>query len=103
MVYKYRIDCWIPPRSGYEVISYNNTTKKIKSALKVIFGQSFNVDKAVDAFNKNLEGLIPECLIVESDKPFNSNQNEIDTEIQKRYPGAVIVAHHILEAVPITN
>lgn len=101
MMYRYRVDCWIPPKSGFDLADFHKATKKIKTALKVLFGEGTNTDRALDAFNKGHEGMVLESLVIESDKRFEDNLDEIKDGIEKRFPGAIIVSHQMLEAVPV--
>lgn len=99
MLYRYRVDCWIPPRSGFDLAEFHDATRRIKHALKILFGRGVATERAVEAFSSGHSGMVLESLIIESDKPFEKNVEEIEQGIQKRFPGAEIVSHQILEAV----
>lgn len=100
MIYRYRVDCWVPPRSGFDLAEFHNATERIKKALKVLFGKETATERAVDVFNSGHEGMVLESLVVESDKPFKENEKEIKQSIQKRFPEAEIISHQIIDAVP---
>ena len=99
MIYRYRVDCWVPPKSGFDLADFHVATKRIQEALKVLFGQNDRVMAALKNFSKGHEGYIVESLVIESDKPYEDNIEEIKEGIQERFPGAEIISHQILEAV----
>jgi hypothetical protein len=100
MLYRYRVDCWVPPRSGFDLAEFHDATRRIKQALKILFGRGTATERAVDAFSSGHEGMILESLVIESDKPFKDNETEIKQGIQKRFPGAEIISHQMIDAVP---
>lgn len=100
MLYRYRVDCWVPPRSGFDLAEFHEATRRIKQALKVLFGLGTATEHAVNAFSSGHEGMVLESLVIESDKPFKENEKEIKQGIQKRFPGAEIVSHQMIDAVP---
>lgn len=101
MIYRYRVDCWINPRSGFDLAEFSSITKKIKKALSVLFSGSSIPERAINAFSKNHEGMVLESLIIDSDKPFKENIEEIKDKIQKRFPGSEVISYEMIEAVPV--
>lgn len=101
MVYRYRIDCWVNPKSGFELAEQNSFMVKFKSLVKDLFSNNPPFQEAVDKFGKNYEGMVLQSLTVETDKPYEEAEEEIITEIKKKLPEAIIVSHTILKLIKV--
>ena len=100
MLYRYRIDCWVYPKSGFELAEQNGFMDKFKKLVGDLFSNNTSVQDAVDNFGNKYEGMILQSLIIESDKNYEDNEDEIITEIRKRIPEAIIASHTILTSEP---
>ena len=99
MIYTYRVDCWVSPKSGFDLAEKNKFLKKFKNALRDMLSENIPFQRALENFGKKYEGMVLESVIVETDKIYEDNEEEILSEIKKRYPGAVACSHTILKLV----
>lgn len=103
MLYQYQVNCWIHPKSGFDLSNYHKVSKKITAAMKSLFNDEDSedyVEEAINELSRKHEGMILIPLIVDSDKPYEKNTKEIERGIKKKFPDAIIDSHHILDAVP---
>lgn len=97
MIYKYYVDCWVNPKSGFDLAEFSKATKKIKK----IVGKLFNFhqpEKIIDKFRSGHENMVIERLVIMSDKPYEDNIEEINEKIQKQFPGAEIISYQELKS-----
>lgn len=94
-LYRYRVDVWIRPISGFELAKFHAAAKEIRNLFST--HKDFNSLEKADKFYKNHKGMILEFLIIETDKPYHENEKEIETAIKERFPGAEIIAHYRLK------
>lgn len=93
--YRYRVDVWIRPRSGFELADFHAAAKRIRNLLSTHKGPK--ALEKVDKFYEQHKGMVLEFLVIETDKPYAENEKEIEEAIEKRFPGAEIIAHHQLD------
>ena len=99
MLFTYRVDCWVPPKSGFKLAEQNRFLREFKKAIKALLSDNEPFQNALENFGKNHEGMILESVIIESDKMYEDNEEEIILEIKKKHPGAIVVSHCILKLV----
>ena len=99
MLYRYRVDCWVNPKSGFELAEQNTFMFKFKKLIGELFSNNPPFQKAISSFSKNYEGMVLQSLIIESDKLYEENEEEIVAEVKKKYLEAIIVSHTILKLV----
>ena len=90
MPYKYLVQCWIHPRSGFDVAKKSRIMELFRSIMKETFSDDARVDTTIEKFNRTHEGLVLEPFIVESDIKINDPEKEILPEIQKTHPEATV-------------
>jgi hypothetical protein len=98
MLYTYRVDCWVNPKSGFELAKQNKYLARFKKVIRALFSENQPFQKALDSFGKNYEGMVLESLIIETDQLYEDSQVEIESEIKRKYPEAIIISHTILKA-----
>ena len=97
MIYRYRVDCWVYPKSGFELAEQNGFMSKFKRLIGDLFSNNPSVQEAVESFGNKYEGMVLQSLIIESDKSYEENEDEITAAIKKKIPGAIIVSHTMLK------
>ena len=90
MTHKYLVQCWITPRSGFDIVKKNRVLEFFRSVVSEALSDEYRAEESIRNFEESHEGLILEPIIVESDTEVMNAQKEILPEIQKVYPGAVI-------------
>lgn len=102
MVYKYLVQCWITPRTGFDLAKKSHIMQLFKSIMEETFPDDVKVEDAVKRFAESHDGLILEPLVIESDTEVIDFQKEILPEIQKTYPEATIFScEKMPEFIPI--
>ena len=99
MLFTYRVDCWINPKSGFELAKQNKFLTRFKKVVRALFSENQPFQKALDSFGKSYEGMVLESLIIETDQIFENNEEEIVAEIKKKHPEAIIISHTIMKLV----
>jgi hypothetical protein len=97
MLFTYRVDCWVPPKSGFDLAEQNHFMREFKKAIKTLLSKNKPFQSALENFGKNHAGMVLESVIIESDKMYEDNEEEIISEIKKKYRGAIIISHCILK------
>lgn len=101
MPFKYLVQCWITPRSGFDIIKKNRIMEFFRAVVSEALSDESRVAESIKKFEESHEGLILEPLIIESDMEIVGVQRELLPEIRKTYPGAVIFScNRISESVP---
>ena len=90
MPIKYLVQCWITPRTGFDLAKKNRIMSLFKSIMEETFPEDVNVEDAMRKFSESHDGLILEPLVIESDTEIVDPKKEVLPEIQKKYPEAVI-------------
>jgi hypothetical protein len=97
MLYTYRVDCWVNPKSGFELAKQNKFMARFKKVVRLLLSENQLFQKALDNFGRSYEGMVLESVMVETDKMYEDNQQEIEVEIRKKYPEAIIISHTIMK------
>jgi hypothetical protein len=90
MPFKYIVQCWITPRSGFDLAKKGRIAQLFRSVMRDTFSDDKKVETAINNFEKTHEGLVLESLTVETDTEIIDPDSEILPEIRKKYPEAVI-------------
>lgn len=101
MTYTYRVDCWVNPKSGFELAKQNKFLDRFKKVIRALFSENKSFQSALDTFGKSYEGMVLESLIIETDQIYEDNQQEIESEIKKKYPEATIISHTIMKLAKV--
>jgi hypothetical protein len=103
MKYKYLVQCWITPRSGFDIVKKNRITELFRSIIADTFSDDKHAEESVKNFERSHEGLVLEPLVVESDTVIVDAEKEILPEIQKTYPGAIIFSCEKIPELVVTE
>jgi hypothetical protein len=101
MIYRYRIDCWVNPKSGFELAEQNTFMLKFKKLIRDLFSNNPPFQEAIDKFGNKYDGMVLQSLIVETDKIYEDSEEEIIAEIKKKMPEAIIISHTILKLIKV--
>lgn len=101
MVYRYRIDCWVNPKSGFELAEQNTFMSKFKKLVRDLFANNPPFQEAIDKFGAKYEGMVLQSLIIETDKTYEESEKEIIKEIKRKIPEAIIISHTILKLIKV--
>lgn len=75
-MYQYRIDCWVPPKSGFDLAKKAQFVSTIQSIFESMEADSpEQVEELRNTFNKFLEegeGCVLDTIVIETDTPINS-------------------------------
>lgn len=93
-MHNYLVQCWIRPRSGFDITQKNKVLREFRERLREAFPGDEKVSKALDKFERNHEGMILEPFMIESDAPVKNPEKEILPEIRKDYPEAELLTCH---------
>lgn len=97
-MFYYKVDCWVPPRSGFDIVKKNQAFEFIKSiADKLSTGSAEKIEELLNDLKKNSEGLVLKTFTLESDSLVHSPEAEFLEEIQKEYPEAKIASWDQIE------
>jgi len=97
MLFTYRVDCWVRPRSGFDLAKKNSSLSFIKKFATTFEGPFNNTFKdLISSFEKVSEGYVIKSLKLESDSLVTSLEKELLPEIQKEYPEAKIISWSML-------
>ena len=97
MLYTYRVDCWVNPKSGFELAKQNKFLARFKKVVRALFSENQPFQSALDKFGKNYEGMVLESLIIETDQMYEDLESEIVAEIKNKHPEAIIISHTIMK------
>ena len=103
MFYTYRVDCWVNPKSGLDLAEQNKFLMKFKKALSTLLTDNKPFQRALCNFGKNHEGMVLESLIVETDKLYEDNEEEITKSVKEKYPEAILSSHTILKLEKVSS
>jgi hypothetical protein len=92
-MYTYRVDCWVNPKSGLDLSEQNRFLIKFKKMMSSLLPENNQFQKALDNFAADIEGMVLESIIVESDVVYEKNEKEIINAIRRKRPEAVIASH----------
>jgi len=90
MIHKYLVQCWIAPKSGFDIVKKNRIMEFFRSVAYEVLSGEKHAEESIKSFEESHEGMILEPLIVESDVEIIGVQKELLPEIRKTYPGAII-------------
>lgn len=94
---RYLVQCWIKPQSGFDLARKNRIMKMLRELMSTNTPDDAELEKAVEAFEKEHEGYILEPIVLESDKEVTDAEKELMPEIRKTYPEAKLFS---MEPVP---
>jgi hypothetical protein len=101
MQYRYLVKCWVRPQSGFDLARKNKIMNLFKSFLSEAFSERESIDKAVEEFEKEHDGMVIEPLVIETDSAITDAEVQILPEIQKAYPDAVLLSvERIKDKIP---
>lgn len=96
-MYYYKVDCWIPPRSGYDLMKKNKALQFIESIADTLSDKKKEKFKELlKNFEDQSDGMIIKTFILESDKPVIAPKNEFLKEIKKECPQAKLSSWELL-------
>ena len=97
-MYQYRIDCWVPPKSGWDLLKKNEFIKTVESTFESMEeDQPEKTEEIKQLFNKFIEegeGYVLDTIIIESDTPIqsiNECEQKIMPLIRQKNPYAKLV------------
>lgn len=103
MVFRYRVFCWIPPKSGFDLAEHNKYLSQIKKTIPILFNGNKEIEDIFNSINEKYKGMILETLVIDSDERYEDNVEEIESEVQRKYPGSIIVHHEMVDAYKVEN
>lgn len=92
MPFKYYVECWVYPRSGFDIARKNKIIHLFKKVLFDMLPQKEEIESIVEKFCKEHDGLILEPLVLESDTEITNPEKELMPEIRKKHPEARLVS-----------
>ncbi len=101
MIYTYRIDCWVTPKSGFDLAKQNKFYDKFKSIIKALFSENPAFQIALDNFHNNHDGMVLDSFIIETDQLYEDNEKEILAKIEEEHPGAIMISHNIVKLTKV--
>ena len=98
-MYHYRVDCWVPPSSGFDLVQKNQARKFIESiADRMSEENGKKIKTYLEMFEKESEGMVLKTFTLESDSSVTDPEKEFLAEIDKRYPGAKLAYWEVTDA-----
>lgn len=97
-MYCYKVDCWIPPSSGKDIIRKNKVIRLMKKAAQNVFPNDHDIHEAIERYNKTHENMILESFLVESDTEIKNYEKEIMPKLLQTFSTAKFVS-----CTPILN
>jgi len=98
-MYYYKVDCWIPPRSGFDLARKNKAFHFFESVANKLSGdKAEKILSYINEFKKQSEGLVLKTFMMESDKQVFDPEKEFMGEVKKEYPEAKLAHWELLEA-----
>jgi len=93
-MHKYLVECWIYPKSGFDLARKNRIMQLFKEMLSEEVPDQDALDRAVERFEREHEGMILEPMVIESDKELEDVERELMPEILRKYPEAKFLNSH---------
>lgn len=87
----YLAQCWIRPRSGFDLTHKNILLQEFREKLGEAFPGDKRVLKALKTFENKYDGMVLKDFIAESDTVVQNSVKEILPEIRKDYPEAELL------------
>jgi hypothetical protein len=98
-VYYYKVDCWVPPRSGFDLIQKNQARDFIFSiADRMSERNGKRIKQYLNRFEEESKGFVLKTFTLESDKFVTDPEKEFLGEINKKYPEAKIAHWKVIDA-----
>jgi len=95
MSFKYYVECWIYPKSGYDIIRKNKIITLFKEVLLQVMPEEtkkeINIDDLIEKFCEKHNEMVLEPLVLESDTDVLDPEKELMPEIWKKYPEAKLL------------
>ena len=90
MKYKYLVQCWITPRSGFDLARKSRITELFRALMRDTFDSDEKLEQSIKKFEESHNGLILEPLVIESDTEVKDPEKEFLDDIHAKYPEAKI-------------
>jgi len=98
-MYYYKVDCWVPPRSGFDIARKNQVFSFIESiADKLSDGKGDTIRSYLKEFREQSDGYVLRTFTLESDTPVIDPEKEFMGEIRKEVPEARMSNWELLDA-----
>ena len=96
MKYKYLLQCWVRPHSGFDLAKKNKIITIFKNITSTLY-PSEALNTAIKKFEKTNEGLIVEPFTIDSNKIIKNPEEDVMPEIRVRYPEAKLLSFELLK------
>jgi len=98
-MYYYKVDCWIPPRSGFDIAKKNQAFSFIESiAEKLNEEKGETIKSYVEEFKEQSKGLVLKTFTLESDDFVLDPEKEFMNEVRKESPDAKLAYWELIDA-----
>lgn len=84
----YMVQCWIRPRSGFDLARKNQVINTFRQAAEGTLGDSESVGRAIALFEKDHEGMVLEPLIVDLPDNCPNPKEALIKAARTKYPEA---------------
>jgi hypothetical protein len=84
----YIVQCWIRPRSGFDLVRKNKVITSFRHAAEGTLGDPESVGRAITLFEKDHEGMVLEPLIIELPISCRDPASELIKRARTKYPEA---------------
>jgi len=90
-MYQYLVQCWITPKSGFDLARTNRIMQVFKKNMEEFFPDNEDLGEIVKKFEKESEGFVLEPLVLESTKEVTDCEKQLMPKILEEYPGAKLL------------
>jgi hypothetical protein len=98
-MYYYKVDCWVPPKSGFDIQKKNQAFNFIEElANKLPDGSGKKIKEYLEGFREESKGMVLKSLTLESDTPVGDPEIEFMEAIIKESPEARIANWELIDA-----
>lgn len=103
MIFRYRIFCWVPPKSGFDLAEHNMYLNQIEKTIPMLFNGNKEIEDIFQEIKEKYDNMVLEVFVIDSDKKFEENREEIIKKVQEKYPGAKIVHYEMIDVYQTKN
>lgn len=96
MDYKYLVLCWVPPKSGFELMTKHTIIENLRKELKEnVIDEKSDLIQHIDSFINNFiseyNGLVIDMIPMESNEIITDPEKQLLPEIKKNIPDAELI------------
>jgi hypothetical protein len=98
-MYYYRVECWVAPKSGFDLVEKNKAFRFIESiAEKLVDDAKEKILAYLEGFKGHTNGMVLKTFNLESDSKVRDPEKELMAEIRKNSPEAVLADWGLVDA-----